>query len=122
MKTTVDGLSLDDGMFHLQSTRSLNNRLVIEAYKKEGLRANVQHGFARLDQKLAVKGLTILMDAKLNDGTFVPKGSKAYIREETLHTAPWAQKILESDLLGQPFMITDLANVEFIEPPTDPAA
>ncbi len=106
----------------LTSPRSMNNRLVVKAYKKEALRANIQNGFARPDQKVTVKGLEVLMDAKLVDGTFVPKGSTAYIREELLHTAQWAQKILESDTLGQPFLIVDLANVEFVIPPGEPAA
>lgn len=106
----------------LTSSRSMNNRLVVEAYKKEGLRANVSNGFARLDQKVSVKGLEVLMDAKLADGTFVKKGSVAYIREETLHTAPWAQKILELDTIGRAFLVIDLVHVEFIIPPTEPAA
>lgn len=122
MKTTIDGLSQDDGMFHLTSSRSMNNRLVVEAYKKEGLKSSVSNGFAMIAQKVVVKGLMVLMDAKLNDGTFVPKGSTAYVREETLHTQQWAQKTLEADFLKVPFLIIDLNYVEFIAPPTEPAA
>lgn len=101
----------------LKEPLSMNNRLIVESYKKEAFRANVQNGFARLDQKLAVKGLTILMDAKLNDGTTVLRGSIAYIREELLHTQPWAQKVLESDTMKVPFIIVDLNHVEYISPP-----
>ena len=101
--------------------RSLNNRLVVEPYRKEALRANVRNGFATLDQKLAVKGLMVLMDAKLNDGSTVPKGSKAYIREEALHTQPWAQKVSESDAVEGQFLIVDLNHVEFIVLPDDPS-
>lgn len=100
----------------ISSPTSLNSKLIVEAYKKEGLRANVQNGFARLDQKLTVKGLKVLMDAKLSDGTVVEKGATAYIREESLHTQQWAQKVLESDGVSQPFIIVDASNVEFIVP------
>lgn len=103
-------------------TRSMNNRLVVEPYVKSALQSTVTNGFAFITQKVTIKGLKVLMDAKLSDGTFVPKGSTAYIKEETLHTQPWAQKVLESDTLGVPFIIVDLAHVEFISPPPDEAA
>lgn len=102
----------------LCTTRSMNNKLVLAAYKKEALRANVSNGFARPDQKVTVKGLEVLMDAKLSDGTLVPKGSLAYIREESLHTQQWAQKSYESDALpGISFIIVDSTSVEFFAPP-----
>lgn len=100
----------------MNETHSLNNRLILEPYKKEALRANVQNGFARLDQKMTVKGLTVLVDAKLTDGTLVLKGSKAYIREEVLHTEQWAQKVLESDGVKGSFLIADISKIEFIVP------
>lgn len=101
---------------------SVNNRLVVEAYKKEGLKSDVKNGFATIAQKVSVKGLTVLMDAKLADGTLVPRGSVAYIKEETLHNQQWAQKALEADTIGVPFLIVDLTHVEFITPPRDSAA
>ena len=106
----------------LSSTRSFNNRLVVEAYQKEGLKSTVSNGFAFIQQKVSVKGLTVLMDSQLSDGTFIPKGSIAYIKEESLHTAPWAQKILESDTMKTPFIIVDITNVEYIVPPNGEAA
>jgi hypothetical protein len=122
MKTQIGDVMQDDGLFTLTATRSMNNRLVVEAYKKGELQSTVSNGFAFISQKVTVKGLKVLMDAKLNDGTFVPKGSTAYIKEESLHTQPWAQKVLESDTLKVPFIIVDLSSVEFIAPPSDEAA
>lgn len=105
---------------NLTSTRSMNNKLVLAAYKKEALRANVSNGFARPDQKVTVKGLEVLMDAKLSDGTLIPKGSLAYIREESLHTQQFAQKNYESDALpGISFIIVDANSVEFFSPPKE---
>lgn len=119
MKTQIGDISQDDGMFHLTSSRSLNDRLVVEVYKKEGLRVNIQNGFARPDQKSAVKGLKILLDVLLADGTYVKRGSTAYIREEVLHNQAWAQKHLESDTIKGPFMIVERSFVEFIAPPPE---
>lgn len=96
--------------------RSLNNRIIVEAYKKDGLRSTERNGFAFVDQKLSLKGLTVLVDAKLSDGTFIPKGSMAYIKEETLHTHPWAQKALECDKIEGKFLIVEMSYVEFVSP------
>lgn len=101
----------------LYTPRSLNNRLIVEIYKKEGLRSEVKNGFALVDQKTSVKGLTILVDTKLTDGTYIEAGSKAWVREEALHTRPWAQKALKSEAINQPFLIVDLTDIEFITPP-----
>lgn len=95
---------------------SLNNRLVVEVYKKEALRHEEKNGFAFIGQKQRLKGLRILVNAKLNDGTMISKGSLAYIKEETLHGQQWAQKSFESDYLEEPFLIVDMGYVEFIEP------
>src|ERR1700687_4433841 len=101
---------------HLSSARSLNNRLIVEPYKKEALRANVTSGFAFVDQKLSLKGLKVLVDAKLSDGTFIPKGFVAYVKEETLHTQQWAQKSMECDSIDGKFLILDITYVEFVAP------
>jgi hypothetical protein len=106
----------------ITSSRSFNNRLIVEAYKKTALQAQTGTGFAYIQQKVAVKGLTVLMDAQLSDGTYIPKGSVAYIKEEALHTQAWAQKILESETFAGQFIIVDISNVEFIVPPGEPAA
>lgn len=106
----------------LDSPRSMNNRLVVEAYQKEGLKSKTSNGFAYIEQKVSLKGLEVLMDAKLADGTFVPKGSVAYVKEETLHTQQWATKVMQCDTFDKPFLIIDALHVEFIVPPGNPAA
>lgn len=98
-------------------TLSLNNRLIVEVYKKEALRSKEKNGFAYVDQKLFLKGLRVLIDAKFDDGTVIHKGSIAYIKEEVLHTQQWAQKAFESTYFQEPFLIVDKTYVEFIEPP-----
>lgn len=101
----------------LQSIRSFNNRLIVEAYKNEGgLKTTISHGIAMVSQKVTVKGLRVLVETKLADGTIVQEGSIAYIKEELLHTSAWAKKLLEcADVDGQ-FMIVELKDVEMIGP------
>ena len=96
-------------------TFSLNNRLVLEQYIKDGLKSEVRNGIAVPGQRDAVKGLKVLMDATLADGRRVPKGSTAYIREEVLHTHPSASKPLTCNTLSTKFMIVELSYIEFID-------
>jgi len=96
--------------------KSYNNRLVVQAYKKEALRSTEKNGFAFVDQKLSLKGLKVLADGVLSNG-WVNVGSTAYIKEELLHSQPWAQKSYQCESIGEPFMIVDIAHVEFIEDP-----
>jgi hypothetical protein len=96
-------------------TFSLNNRLVLEQYIKEGLKPKMQGGIATPGQRDGLKGLQVLVGTTLSDGRKVPKGSIAYIREEVLHTHPWASKPLTCDTLPGKFMIVDLPYIEFID-------
>lgn len=96
-------------------TFSVNNRLVLEQYVKEGLKAKVQGGIATPGQRDGLKPLKVLISTTLSDGRHVPQGSLAYIREEILHTHPWASKPLTCDTLPGKFMIVELNYVEFID-------
>lgn len=118
---------------------SLNNRFVVEAYLSDRQIKSTNHGgFAMIQQKVTLKGLRLLIDAKV-DGLgshtiktafvhsvpaseseevaprIVPKGSIAYIREEYLHTQPWAKQLLECEGIEGKFMIVDIQYVEFID-------
>jgi hypothetical protein len=93
---------------------SVNNRVITEPYVKEGLKARVQGGIATPGQRDGLKGLKVLVSAKLSDGTIIPKGSTIYVREEALHTHPWASKPLSSDVLGS-FLIVEATYVECYE-------
>ena len=117
MSEQNNGVTVIAGSVPLRTTQSFNNRLVVEAYKKEDLKTNNSSGFAMIQQKVTVKGLRVLLDAKLNDGTVILKGSTAFIKEESLHNLPWAKAILESEAVEGRFIIVDISNVEFIKPP-----
>lgn len=100
---------------------SLNNRFLLEPYKGDrALKANTATGFAIVQQKVSVVGLTLLADAVVQLDTknveTLEKGSKVYIREELLFTAPWAQKAYESDAIEGKFIIVDSSQVEFVVP------
>ena|SRR5271157_6207922 len=105
---------------------SLNNRIIVEPYVSDRvLKSTTGSGFALIQQKVGLKGLKILMDAKIDglgqysiDGISAPKmlskGSIAFIREEYLHTQEWAKKLMECEGIEGKFMIVDLQFVEFI--------
>jgi len=108
---------------NLENPCSFNNRLIVEAYKATGgLRSEIRNGFATVMQKNTLKGLQVLISARLSDGTYVPAGSTAYIKEELLVTQPWAKNILQSDTLKTQFIVVDLNHVEYIAPPTGDVA
>jgi len=102
-------------------TFSLNNRLVLEQYVKEGLKAKIQGGIATPNQKDGVKGLRILMATNLADGRHIPAGSTAYIREKTLYEQAWANTPLTCDTISGKFILADLQFIEFISTPEDVA-
>lgn len=104
------------------SQYSLNSRLVLEVYKTDGsVRMSVTNGWAKTEQKSRLVGLKVLMSCYLQNN-YIQAGSTAYIREEILHTAPWAKNPLSCDTLSQPFMVVDSSLVEFIDQPEGPVA
>ena len=98
-------------------TFSLNNRLILEPYVKEGLKAKVSGGIAIPGQRDGIKGLKVLLDAYLSDGRKIPAGSTAYIREEVLHTHLWASKPLNWAGPGNitSFLIVESSYIEFYD-------
>lgn len=103
-------------------TYSINNRLVLEPYIKEGLKSEIRSGIATPGQRDGLKGLRLLMDAHLSDGRQFPRGSVAYIKEEVLHNhSSTIFKHLNCDTINGKFMVVELQYIEFINTP-DPAA
>lgn len=110
---------------------SMNNRFIVEPYISDRTikTSTTGGGFALIQQKVVVKGLKLLVDIKLESyssytaidavsvagPTTVLAGSIIFVREELLHSAPWAKQILEADGLGK-FMIIEKQFVEFIQP------
>lgn len=102
---------------------SLNDRLILEQYKKEAIRAEIKGGIARMGHKAALKPLKVLVDAKLKDGTLVPAGSTAYVREEHLFLNSTAGRhgdapipaLSNEAISAEPFIILDLSKVEVLD-------
>src|ERR1700722_9203554 len=102
-------------------TFSVNNRLILEAYVKEGLKPRIQGGIATPGQRDGMKGLRVLMGTTLSDGRQIPKGSTAYIREEILHNHPWASKPLSCETIPGKFIVVELSYIEYFTTPDDAA-
>lgn len=98
---------------------SLNNRIIVEAFKNDkSLRAaNAASGFATIAQKSGLKGLRVLIGTTLTDGREIPAGSTAFVREEILHNAPWAKVAMDCEAIPAPFFIVEMTYVDFISTP-----
>lgn len=97
------------------SSKSFNGKLILEVYKQAELKAEIKSGWATLSQKACLKGLKTLVEAKLADGSIIPAGSVVYIKEETLHTAPWAKIRLKNETLPSEFILANINEVEYVE-------
>jgi hypothetical protein len=98
-------------------TFSLNNRLILKPYVKEGLRQEKSNGLITPGQRNKLKGLEVLIGTVLLDGRHIPAGSIAYINEEVLHTQAWVNKVMTSDFITGAFIVVDLSYVECITTP-----
>jgi len=101
---------------------SVNNKLILEAYVKEGLKAKIQGGIAIPGQRSGLKGLQVLVDTTLSNGKEIPKGSIAYIKEEALYTHAWASQHNTCDTIPGKFMIVDFQFIEGFDTPDGDAA
>jgi hypothetical protein len=94
--------------------RSFNRKIICEPYVSKGaIESEVKKGMAFVKQKSKVVGLTILMDAHIDEKTVLKKGSSVYILEETLHNQTNYQKPLTSEAVETPFVVVDFGHVVF---------
>lgn len=107
-------------MFFTQATSF--GKLILEAYQQKELRSEYRNGIAVPGQKNTLKGLKVLVQATLSDGTVIPKNSIAYLKEEVLYSNPMAKNKLKCDTLPVEFIIVTTDNIEYIEPPRNEAA
>jgi hypothetical protein len=98
------------------------DKLILEAYKRTEVKGEIRSGWISApDQKSQLKGLKVLMSAQFQDGRFIPAGSTAYLKEESLHNTLGKNKF-KSDTFPCEFIVVDLNNVEYIVPPSGDAA
>ncbi len=96
--------------------QSLNNRFILESYKEDrSIKATINSGFAMIAQKIAVKGLKLLVDTKTSNGDMFFAGSTAYIREAFLQSNPMAKQVFTSEDIDGEFIIIDAQHVEFVK-------
>jgi hypothetical protein len=94
--------------------KSVNNHLILEKYVTDGsLQTEIKNGFAFTKQKIAAKGLKVLVTTQCGD-IVVPEGSIAYIREEDLHNKEWAKRVLSCDAIPNGFIVANIVDVLFI--------
>lgn len=96
---------------------SINSHLIVELYIPKEAKAEVIGGVARPMQKGHVRGLKLLMDAILPNGSHLVTGSTLYFREEILDTHPCFKKPLRCDTLPNPFLLIDSQLIDFVVTP-----
>lgn len=101
----------------LTNPSSFNNKLILESYKHTEIRPEGNKGWIQAGQKNNLKGLKVLVQAILSDGTIVLPGSTAYLKEESLHSAQWAKNKLKCNTISQEFILVTMAEVEYVSPP-----
>lgn len=99
---------------------SINGNLILKPYTKtKELRATeVASGFVMTANKIGLESLELLVDATVglgNNAMHLPKGSKIYFKEETLHTQKWPRQIFESEEFSGGFVVGSIADVLFFE-------
>lgn len=101
----------------LTEPNSFNGKIILEAYEQTEIKTEKHLGWITPGQKSNLKGLRVLVQATLQDGTVIPTGSTAYIKEETLHNQPWAKNRLKSDTLKGEFILATMNDIEYIFSP-----
>ena len=98
---------------------SLNDQLIVEPYKHgQGLQSEIKNGLAFVKQKIDLIGLTLLAEARLSDGNYLPVGTVVYIPEDVLNlnTSQWAKNVRKCAALGdKEFIVVDKKHVVLID-------
>lgn len=103
------------------SSYSLNGNLILTPYRKakELETTEVATGFVMTANKLGIEPLILLVDTVIqlcnNEKKVVPKGSKIYFKQETLHVQKWPRAIMESDHFPEGFVVGHIKDALFIE-------
>ena len=97
---------------------AMNGRFILETYKEDrALKATVSNGFAIVQQKVSLKGLTVLADviSPVTGQYLARRGDKAFIREASLQSQPWAKASFTADGIEGEFMIVESTYIEFVD-------
>ncbi len=99
---------------------SYNDKLVLTPYQLgQGMTSKVVGGLARPEQKSSIVSLTLLLEARLNSGEYIPAQSKVFFDEEFLSVSQEAKKIKTSSLVEGSFILMNLRDVVAIEVPEE---
>lgn len=95
---------------------ALNNTFIVKPYQQgQGIRTEMRGGLALPGQKLNLVALEMLADTKV-DGQVFPKGSLAYVAEDTLMTHDFAKKVRKAEGIEGEFILIDSRFVTAVAP------
>lgn len=99
---------------------SLNGNLILTPYRKtkELEATQVATGFAITKNKVGIESLELLVDTQVflgDNSKELPKGTKVYFKESTLHVQQWPREIFEDESFPEGFVIGHINDVLFVE-------
>jgi hypothetical protein len=98
---------------------SMNDKLILEPYDHgQGLKTEIRNGLAFVQQKVNLVPLRVLVEARLNDGSYIPSGAIVYLEEDALcgKTATWAKVVRKCKALkDQQFIIVDKQHIIMVD-------
>lgn len=102
----------------MKTNFSINNRVLVEPYKKTELKAEIRSGMAMVSQKVTLKGLKLMADANLNiQGCYehLTAGDVVYFKEDQLHMHPSVKDVLTADCIAGPFIVLDAGLIQLVQ-------
>jgi hypothetical protein len=98
---------------------SFNGRFLLEPYAEERvLKTTSGSGFARIQQKVNLKPLKLVLDFEgMVAGSYhtIPKGSLVYVKEEYLYNDARAKQIMEGEGIEGKFIIVESSEIQAVK-------
>lgn len=100
---------------------SINGNLILKpsTKTKELREKQVNRGLVGVENKVAVVGLELLVDAHVNLGynniRTLDKGSIVFFKESVLDVNKWSKEIYHTEGLADGFVIANIAEAAFVE-------
>ena len=101
--------------------RSINGNLILKPSTKvkELREKQVNRGLVGVENKVALVGLELLVDAHVNLGynnfVVLDAGSIVFFKESLLDVQKWSKEIYHTEELPEGFVIADVSQAAFIE-------
>lgn len=80
----------------------------------KAIRSKVTRGFATIEQKSSLVGLSVMADSKIGE-LEVTSGDTVYVLEEVMHSVPQYTSEKSCDAFEEPFVVIDSSHVVMVK-------